>query len=104
MVAVGRDGDPAHEFHHEIRAAFVGDRRSFFAVSAGLECDVVGDPRIENLGDVRMVHHCKGLALRLETSDYGGRIHPKLDDLHRDTAADRDDLFSSENDTTTAFT
>ena len=49
IIAVGGDGDPAHEFHHEI------------------ETTTLSGAGIEYVCDVGMVHQGEGLALTLET-------------------------------------
>ena len=46
-------------------------------------------PRIEHLGDVRMIHHRQRLALGFEAGDDLLGVHAQLDDLERDAAAHR---------------
>jgi len=48
LIAVVRDGNTAHQFHHKIRPPRVG-------------C-----PRVEHLGDVGMIHHRQRLPLGLK--------------------------------------
>ena len=45
-------------------------------------------PRIKNLGDIGMVHHCQGLPLGLEAGDDLPAVYPRLDDLQSDLALD----------------
>ena len=66
LVAVLRDADAPHQFHHEIWPA------------------QIGGARIQHLGDVRMIHHRQRLPLRLEPRDHRLGVHPQLDDLQRD--------------------
>lgn len=68
-VAVPRDGDATHELHDEVRMAL--DRR----------------PRIEDPGDMRMVHECEGSTFGLEPRHHVGRVHAGLDDLDRHFSA-----------------
>ena len=71
FVAEFGDRHAADQLHDEVRAARV--RRS----------------RIKHLGDVRMIHHRQRLPLGLEAGDHLLAVHARLDDLQRDTAADR---------------
>ena len=71
LVAVGGDGHAAHQLHDEIRAPVL--RR------AG----------VEDLGDVRVIHHGQRLPLLLEAGDDFLRVHAHLDDLQRDAAFHR---------------
>ena len=48
---------------------------------------------VEDSGDVRMVHHGQRLALGFEARDDFPRVHAGLDDLERDAARHRLDLF-----------
>ena len=65
LVAELRDRNALHQFHDEERPAHV--RRA----------------RIEDLGDVRMIHHRQRLPLLLEARDDLARVHAQLDDLQR---------------------
>ena len=47
-----------------------------------------GDAGIENLRDVRVVHHCQGLPLGFEPGDDFTGVHAQLDDLEGDLASD----------------
>ncbi len=80
LIAVVRDGNAAHQFHHEIGPARV--RR----------------PRIENLGDVGMIHHRQRLPLGLEAGHDRSRVHPQLDDLQRHAPAHGSLLLGDIND------
>ena len=75
LIAVLGDLDPAHQFHDEVGPAGVGHAR------------------VEDLGDVRMVHHRQRLPLGLEPRDDLPAVHAQLDDLERDAAFDRLALF-----------
>ena len=86
LVAVIGDLDPAHQFHDEIRPASI--RRA----------------RVQDLGNVRMVHHRQRLALGLEPRDDALGVHAQLDDLQRHPTAHRLFLFGHINDAATAFT
>ena len=70
FVAELGDRNAFDQFHHEVGPA--GVRRS----------------SVENLGDVGMRHHRQRLPLRFEAGDDFLRVHPRLDDLQRDLAAD----------------
>ena len=70
LVAVFGDRDALHQFHDEVWSA--GVRR----------------PGVEDLGDVRVVHHGQGLPFGLEAGDHLARVHPGLDDLQRHATAD----------------
>src|SRR5579871_3952977 len=70
LVAVLRDRNAFDQFHHEVR-------------SAG-----VRGARVEDLGDVRMIHHRQGPTLGFEAGDDLLGVHPGLDDLQGDAAAD----------------
>ena len=48
----------------------------------------VGGAGVEHPGDVGVVHHRQGLPLGLEAGDHLGGVHPRLDDLDGDLAAD----------------
>ena len=77
--------DAAHQFHDE-----VGPPR-------------VGGAGVEDLGDVRMIHHRQRLPLGLEAGDDLLGVHAQLDDLERDAAADRFLLLGHVNDAAAAF-
>jgi hypothetical protein len=79
-VAVVGDRDAPGELHHKIGPA-------------GL-----GGSGIENLGDVGMVHDGQGLPLGLEPRHHLPGVHPELDDLEGDAAADRLDLLGQVDD------
>ena len=85
LVAIIRDPDAAHQFHHEIGPAGLG--------RAG----------IEHLGDVRMVHHRQRLPLRLEPGDHLPGVHAQLDDLERDPPAHRLGLLGHVDHAAAAF-
>ena len=65
LVAVLRDRDALHQFHDEERPPIL--RRA----------------SVEDLGDVRVVHHRQRLPLALEARDDLARVHAQLDDLQR---------------------
>ncbi len=56
----------------------------------------VGRADVEDAGDVLVVHHGQGLPLGLEAGDDLAAVHPRLDDLQRDAAADRLELLGHE--------
>ena len=76
---------PAHQFHDEVRPARLR--------GAG----------IQHFGDVRVVHQRQRLPLRFEAGDDVLGIHPQLDDLEGDAAADGFLLFGHVNDATSSF-
>jgi hypothetical protein len=84
-VAVLGDGHALDQLHHEVRAA---GRRA-----AG----------IEDLGDVRVVHHRQRLPLRFEPRDDRTRVQAQLDDLDRHLARHGLRLLGAEDGTHAAF-
>jgi hypothetical protein len=56
------------------------------------------DAGIEHAGDVRVVHECKRLLLRLEASDESARVHAWFDDLEGHAAPHRLLLFGHEHE------
>jgi len=74
LVAEGGQGEPVDVLHGE-------------EVTPG-----VGQPRVEDLGDPRVVHPSQGLALRLEPRHHPVAVPLGADDLHRHPPADRLDL------------
>jgi hypothetical protein len=50
-----------------------------------------------------MIHQRQYLAFGLETSQYGAGVHAQLDDLERDLALDRCELFGAIDDAAAAF-
>ena len=70
LVAVVGDLDPPHQFHDEVGPAGVGRAR------------------IQNPGDIRMVHEGQRLPLGLEAGDDSLGVHAQLDNLERHSAAD----------------
>ena len=71
VVAVLREGHAVDQLHHE-----VGPAR-------------LGGARIEDLGDVGMIHHRQGLLFGREARDHFPGVHARLDDLQGHLAADR---------------
>ena len=65
LVAVIRDLDPAHQFHDEV------------GPSGG------GRARVQDPGDVGMVHHGQRLAFGLESRNHRARVHSQFDDFQR---------------------
>src|SRR6266542_2539270 len=86
LIAVFRDLDPADKFHHEIRATGFGR------------------PRIENLGDVGVVHQRQCLPLGFKPGNHALRVHSRLDDFQSDPPADRLLLFGHVNHPASALT
>ena len=58
---------------------------------------------VQHPGNVRMIHQCQCLLLRLEPGDDTLRIHAELDDLERHPAADWQLLFRHINHPATAL-
>src|SRR5262245_12762999 len=85
LVAVVGDFDAADEFHDEVGTA--GFSRA----------------RVENFGDVWMIHHREGLALCFETGDDTPGVHAELDDFESDASADWFLLLSHINNAATTF-
>jgi len=85
LIAKARNGDAFDQFHHKIR-------------TAGLS-----RTRVEDLGDVGMVHQCQRLSFRFEPGDDFLGIHAQFDDLERDAATHGFLLFGHVNNPTTAF-
>jgi hypothetical protein len=77
-ITVVGDRHTADQLHHEVGAA--GGRAS----------------RVEHAGDVRVIHQGQRLALGLEPGDDVAGVHPRLQDLERDLAADRLGLLGHE--------
>src|SRR5262245_45678843 len=86
FVAILGDGDTTNQLHHEIGPA--GFSRT----------------GIKHLRNVRMVHQCQRLPLRLESSDYLLGVHSELDDLERKATLHRLPLLRDVDSTKTAFT
>ena len=74
-IAVVGDRNAGHVLHHEVRPA------------------LVGRARVEHPGDVRVGHHREGLPLGVEPGHHLAGVHPDLDHLQGDLAADRVLLF-----------
>ena len=85
LIAVLGDGNAPDQLHHEIR-------------SAGL-----GGAGVEDAGDVFVLHHRQRLPLGLEARDDLLGVHPQLDDLQRDAAADGMNLLGHEDDAEAAL-
>src|SRR5258706_6761068 len=85
LIAVFRDLDATHEFHHEIR-------------TTGFSGTAIEYPR--NAG---MIHQSECLPFRLEPGDDASSVHARLDDLQCDATADRLLLFGHEDDATAPF-
>ena len=85
-VAVVGDRHAADQLHHEVGAAVVR--------AAG----------VEHAGDVRVIHQGQRLPLGLEPGDHVARVHPGLEDLERDLAADRLGLLGDEDQAEAALT
>src|SRR6185369_8272747 len=86
LIAVLRDPDAAHQFHHEVRPS-----------RSCRSC-------LEHLRDIGMVHHGQCLALCLETGDDRPGVHSKLDHLKRHAPPNRFLLRGHINNSATALT
>ena len=62
-----------------------------------------GGPRVQHPGDVGVIHQGQRLPLGLEPGDDLPGIHPRLDDLQGNPAADRLALFGDINNPHAAF-
>src|SRR5437773_2276256 len=86
LITVVRDLHSFDQFHDEVRAAGFGRTR------------------VENLRNIRMVHHRQRLAFSLKSSDNTVGIHPRFNNLERDSSVDGLLLFSHENDAASSLT
>ena len=85
LVAELGDLDASNQFHHEVGSS--GRRRA----------------RIQNFGNVRVVHQRESLPLRREAGDHLFGVHAKLDQLESDPPTDGFLLFGHVNDSAAAF-
>ncbi len=85
LVAELGDGQALDQFHDEVRPAA---RRL---------------PRVEDFGDVRVVHQGQGLPFRLETGADLSGVHARLEDFQGHLAANGIVLLSHEDDAETAL-
>src|SRR5205814_1799880 len=60
---------------------------------------IAGGAGIEDLRDIRMIHHRQRLSFGLEASDHGLSVHSEFDDLKGDAAPDRLGLLGDIDDT-----
>ena len=67
--------------------AVLGDRHALDQLHDEVGPAALRRPGVEDLGDVRVVHHGQGLALGLEAGDHPPAVHPRLDDLQGHLAA-----------------
>ena len=84
-VAEFGDGLALHQLHHEERPAE--------------ECHA----RIEDSGDIGVIHHGQGLLLGVEPGQHLLRVHPELDELDGHLPADRVRLLGNEHGPHAAF-
>src|SRR4051812_20867561 len=98
LVAILRNLNPAHQFHHEVRTAHSDAARISLTHPSGTFAPHVGEgrsegvfcrSRVENLRDVRMIHHGEGLALGLESGNDLPAVHAQLDNFQGHAALDR---------------
>src|SRR5208282_6682571 len=75
LVAILGDADAAHQFHDKIGATCLG--------GAGIEYS----------GNVGVIHHRQRLPLGFEAGHHRLGVHTQLDNLERDSTADRFSLF-----------
>ncbi len=85
VVAVRRDGDAVDQLHHKIGPT--GGCRA----------------RIENPGDVGMVHEGQRLPFGLEAVDHVMGVHPRLDDFEGHPASDRLVLLGNKDEPKSSF-
>ena len=86
LVAIVGDFDAPHEFHHEERPS-------------GFGC-----PGLQHLGNVGVIHQGQRLTLGFKAGNDVLGVHPQLDDLEGDLAADGFLLLGHVNHAATAFT
>ncbi len=86
MFAVLQKRLTAHQLHHEVWSA--GD----------------GPPRVEHLGDERVIHRGQRLALGHEPRDHLASVHSELDDFERHPPPDRLPLLGLVDNAHSAFT
>lgn len=84
-VAEVGNGSPADQLHDEVGAA------------------LLALPAIEDLGDVRVVHHRESLTLGLEAGHHLTGVHSGLENFNGDAAADRRGLLGHEDGAEAAF-
>ena len=87
-----------------VLVAIVGDSNAADQLHYKVGSSVLGSAGVEDLGDVRMVHHRQRLAFRSEAGNDLARVHTWLDNLEGNAAADRLLLFGYINNPTSAFT
>lgn len=85
LITIFGDLDTADQFHDEEGAAGFGSTR------------------VEDLGDVGMIHEGQGLALGFKAGDDLSRVHAQLDDLQRYPPFDRFFLFRHVDNSAAAF-
>ena len=69
--------------------AVIGDRYAGHVLHGKVRPAVARHPCVEDLRDVRMVHHRQRLALRFESGHHLTRVHPGLDDLEGNASVGR---------------
>src|SRR6185503_5712620 len=84
-VAILRHFDTPDQFHDEVRPA-------------ALRC-----ARVEDMGDVRVIHECQDLSLRFKSGNDTLGVHSRFDHLHCHASAYRFLLLGHENHSTTAL-
>src|SRR5262245_2125808 len=62
-----------------------------------------GSSCVEHASNVRVIHHCQGLALGFEARDHRLGVHPQLNNFERDSPPHRLLLFREVDDSATAF-
>ena len=86
-----------------VRVAILGDRHARRVLHDEVRPAVCRRARVEDRGDVRMVHQRERLALGLEPRDDLARVHAELDQLERDGAREWARLLGQIDDAHAAF-
>jgi hypothetical protein len=83
--------------------AILRDPRSAYQLHDKVGPTQLGGACIENLRDVRMVHHRERLSFRFEAGDHAGGVHAGLDQLDGDVPSHRFRLLSQVDHTATTL-
>ena len=72
---------------HVVVIAVTDDWRSVDQLHGEVRPAAFRRPGVENLGDIRMLHHCQGLPFQREPGRHLPAVHTRLDDFQCDLAA-----------------